>query len=195
MAAVEKRQMISVDLDSHPLWLETAYRRLLLRHGLRSVWSTPILALSGRVLGTFAIYHRRPATPSPWGQELIEQVTHIASIAIERAQDEAALKRSEAFLAQGQHLSSTGTFSWRLDTDDIRFSQEANRIFEFNTDSRVSLEQIADRVHPEDIQLLSEKVEFARRTGGDLDYEIRLRRADASVKYLRNIAHGSRDEN
>jgi signal transduction histidine kinase len=195
MAALEKRQVISTDLESDPLWLDTAYRRLLLSHGLRSVWSTPILALSGRVLGTFAIYHRRPASPSPGVQELIGQVTHIASIAIERARDEAALKRSAAFLAQGQHLSSTGTFSWRLDTDDIRFSEEANRIFEFDADSRVSLEQIADRVHPEDIQLLSETVEFARRTGGDVDYEIRLRLADASVKYLRNIAHGSRDEN
>ena len=195
IAALEKRQVISADLESDPLWHDTAYRSLLLSHGLRSVWSTPILALSGRVLGTFAIYHRRPATPSPGVQELIAQVTHIASIAIERAQDEAALKRSAAFLAQGQHLSSTGTFSWRLDTDDIRFSEEANRIFEFDADSRVSLEQIADRVHPEDIQLLSEKVEFARRTGGDVDYEIRLRLADASVKYLRTIAHGSRDEN
>ncbi|PYQ69111.1 MAG: histidine kinase [Acidobacteria bacterium] len=195
IAALEKRQVISADLESDPLWHDTAYRSLLLSHGLRSVWSTPILALSGRVLGTFAIYHRRPATPSPAAQELIAQVTHIASIAIERAQDEAALKRSAAFLAQGQHLSSTGTFSWRLDTDDIRFSEEANRIFEFDADSRVSLEQIADRVHPEDIQLLSEKVEFARRTGGDVDYEIRLRLADASVKYLRTIAHGSRDEN
>ena len=59
----------------------------------------------------------------------------------------------------------------------------------------MSLEQIADRIHPEDTLLLSEKVEFARRTGGDVDYEIRLRLADASVKYLRTIAHGSRDEN
>src|SRR5882762_6121616 len=195
IAALEKRQVISADLESDPLWLDTPYRSLLLSHGIQSVWSTPILALSGRVLGTFAIYHHRPATPSPRVQELIGHMTHIASIAIERAQDEAALKRSEAFLAQGQHLSSTGTFSWRLDTDDIRFSEEANRIFEFDADGRVSLEQIADRLHPEDIRLLSEKVEFARRTGGDLDYEIRLHLADASVKYLHAIAHGSRDEN
>ncbi len=195
IAALEKRQVISADLESDPLWLDTPYRSLLLSHGIRSVWSTPILALSGRVLGTFAIYHRSPATPSPRLQELIEQVTHIASIAIERAQDEAALKRSEAFLAQGQHLSSTGSFSWRVDTDDVTFSEELNRIFEFDSNGRVSLEQIADRIHPEDTLLLSEKVEFARRTGGDLDYEIRLRLANASVKYLRTIAHGSRDEN
>src|SRR3984893_16837964 len=195
IAALEKRQVISADIESDPLWHDTPYRSLLLSHGLRSVWSTPILALSGRVLGTFAIYHHRPATPSPQVQELIGQVTHIASIAIERAQDEAALKRSEAFLAQGQHLSSTGTFSWRLDTDDIRFSEEANRIFEFDADGRVGLQQISDRIHPEDTLLMLEKVEFARRTGGDLDYEIRLRLPDDSVKYLRTIQHSSRGEN
>jgi signal transduction histidine kinase len=195
IAALEKRQVISVDLESDPLWHDTPCRSLLLSHGLRSVWSTPILALSGRVLGTFAIYHHRPATPSPRVQELIGQVTHIASIAIERAQDEAALKRSEAFLAQGQHLSSTGSFSWRVDTNDITFSEELNRIFEFDSDGRVRLEQIAGRIHPEDTLLFSEKVEFARRTGGHLDYEIRLRLPDASVKYLHTVSHGSRDEN
>src|SRR5207249_1511432 len=57
IAALEKRQVISADLESDPLWLDTPYRSLLLSHGIRSVWSTPILALSGRVLGTFAIYH------------------------------------------------------------------------------------------------------------------------------------------
>jgi signal transduction histidine kinase len=195
IAALEKRQVISADLESDPLWRDTPYRSLLLSHGLRSVWSTPILALSGRVLGTFAIYHHRPATPSPRVQELIGHVTHIASIAIERAQDEAALKRSEAFLAQGQHLSSTGSFSWRVDTDDITFSEELNRIFEFDSDGRVRLEQISGRIHPEDTLFFSEQVEFARRTGGNLDYEIRLRLPDASVKYLRTISHGSRDEN
>src|SRR5467141_43262 len=195
IAALEKRQVISADLESDPLWHDTPYRSLLLSHGLQSVWSTPILALSGRVLGTFAIYHHRPATPSPRVQELIGQVTHIASIAIERAQDEAALKRSEAFLAQGQHLSSTGSFSWRVDTDDITFSEELNRIFEFDSDGRVRLEQISGRIHPEDTLFFSEQVEFARRTGGNLDYEIRLRLPDDSVKYLRTISHTSHDEN
>jgi signal transduction histidine kinase len=194
-AALEKRQVISADIESDPLWLHTPYRSLLLSHGLRSVWSTPILALSGRVLGTFAIYHHRPATPSPRVEELIGQVTHIASIAIERAQDEAALKRSEAFLAQGQHLSSTGTFSWRVDTGDVTFSEELNRIFEFDPNGPVRLEQISGRIHPEDTLLFSEQVESSRLTGDNLDYEIRLRLPDASVKYLRTISHGSRDEN
>src|SRR5260221_5696320 len=63
LAALEKKQVISADLESDPRWGDTTYRTLLLRHGLRSDWSTPILALSGRVLGTFAIYQHRAASP------------------------------------------------------------------------------------------------------------------------------------
>jgi C4-dicarboxylate-specific signal transduction histidine kinase len=61
-----------------------------LAHGLRSCWSTPILSASGDVLGTFAIYQHEVATPTALQQELIGQVTHLASIAIERAQREKA---------------------------------------------------------------------------------------------------------
>jgi len=194
VAALEKRQVIAEDLASDPLWRDTPYRGLLLSHGLESVWSTPILALSGRVLGTFAIYHRHPATPSTRVQELIAQVTHIASIAIERAEDEAALQRSEAFLAQGQHLSSTGSFAWRVDTDDITFSEELHRIFEFDRDDRVTLEQVTSRIHPDDLSLFAEQLDAARRTGKDLDNELRLRLPDNSVKFLRTIAHASQDQ-
>ena len=195
VAALEKRQVIADDLESDPAWRDTPYRGLLLSHGLKSVWSTPIFALSGNVLGTFAIYHRQPATPSRQVQELIAQVTHIASIAIERAEDEASLKRSEAFLAQGQHLSSTGSFAWRVDTDDVTFSEELRRIFEFDGANRVTLAQVASRIHPDDLSLFRGQVEIARRTGRNIDNDLRLRLPDNSVKYVRTIAHASHDRN
>ena len=66
--------------------------------GLRSAWSTPILSRSGAVLGTFAMWHEQPGAPTALDQTIIEQFTHIASIAIERAQREADLQRSEAAL-------------------------------------------------------------------------------------------------
>jgi len=43
----------------------------------------------------------------------------------ERRRAEDALKRSEAFLAEGQRLSRVGSFSWRLDTDEITFSRSS----------------------------------------------------------------------
>jgi len=145
-------------------------------------------------LGTFAVLQRRPASPTPLQQDLIAQVTHIASIAIERAQGEAALKRSEAFLAEGQRLSLTGSFSWRVATDDVTWSDQVYRIFEFDRAVPLTLERIGTRVHPEDAPIFQDIVERARGGGGDFEFEIRLLMPDHSVKDLHTVAHGTRDE-
>jgi signal transduction histidine kinase len=167
---------------------------MALAHGLQACWSTPITSTTGKVLGTFAIYYNEPRTPTPDEQSLIEQLTHIASIAVERAQNDAALKRSEAFLAEAQHLSSTGSFSWRVATDEITWSEQAYRIFEFDRRVPVTLKLIGSRVHPEDIPLLNEILDRARGDGSDLEYEHRLQMPDHSVKYLHIVAHGTRDQ-
>jgi PAS domain S-box-containing protein len=110
-----------------------------------------------------------------------------------RKRAEKKLRRSEALLAEVERISLTGGFSWRVDTTDVTFSEEAYRIFEFEKDAPMTLEQIASRVHPEDIPLLSERIQVARGGGGDQDYEIRLRMPDGSVKYLHTISHAIRD--
>ena len=97
-----------------------------------------------------------------------------------RAEEE--LQRKEAVLADGQRLSSTGSFSWRLETDEIVFSEEACRIFEFQPDAPVTLDQMSSRVHPEDIPLLSETMIAPRATGEEHDDEIRLWMPDGRVK-------------
>jgi PAS domain S-box-containing protein len=112
----------------------------------------------------------------------------------ERKLAEEKLRRSGALLAQVQSVSLTGGFSWRVDKDDVTFSEEAYRIFEFEKDAPVTLERIAGRVHPEDLPLLSEKIERVRSGGNDLDYEIRLRMPDNSIKYLHTISQGIRDQ-
>ena len=111
-----------------------------------------------------------------------------------RKQTEDELRRSEAFLAQGQRLNLTGTFAWSLDTDEVTFSRELYRIFEFDPDAAVTPGQIGIRVHPEDIPLLTEKAKLARREINDHDCELRLRMPDGRVKYLRAKSHGMRHE-
>jgi PAS domain S-box-containing protein len=111
----------------------------------------------------------------------------------ERKRAEDALKRSEAFLAEGQRLSRTGSFSWRVETDEITWSEELYRIFGFERDVPVTLDLIGTRFHPEDIPLLNVMVERARGAVRDLEYEHRLLMPDDSVKYLHLIAHLIRD--
>jgi PAS domain S-box-containing protein len=113
----------------------------------------------------------------------------------ERKRAEDALKRSEAFLAEGQRLSRIGNFSWRVETGEITWSEEIYRIFGFERDVPVTLDLISTRVHPEDIPLLNDMVEKARDAVTEFEYEHRLLMPDDSVKYLHFIAHGIRDNN
>jgi len=98
-AAYRAEQVIVSDIATDPLWAH--FRDGALSNGLRACWSTPIFSLENRVLGTFAMYYREPRSPAPRHQEVIEQITHLASIAIQRKRAEEALRASEQ-LARGQ---------------------------------------------------------------------------------------------
>jgi PAS domain-containing protein len=164
---------------------------MALAHGLQACWSTPISSTAGKVLGAFAIYYDQPRTPTTCEQRLIEQFTHIASIAVERAQNDAALKRSEAFLAEAQRLSSTGSFSHFLATDEITWSGELYRIFELDEAVPLTKELISSRFDPEDAPFVREMIERAR--DGDLvefEREFRLQMPNGSVKYVHTRGSG-----
>ena len=190
--AVYRREPVyATDILSDPLW--DSYRHLVAPYGVRAVWARPLFSSAGKALGTFAILYREVGSPSATDLQLIENASHIVGIAIERHINEEELRRSEAFLAEAQRLSLTGSFSWWVDTNEITFSEELYRIFELDYDAPVTLEQIVGRVHPEDIPLLSEKMDLARRSINDHDYAIRLRMPDGRVKYLRTKSYGIRD--
>lgn len=187
IAAYQKTQVVAVDMESDPRWYTSPVRLHVLKHGYRSVWSTPICSREGRVLATFCIVQRKPASPSPHHQDLIAHATQIASIAIERSLIEAALRRSETLLSEAQRLSSTGAFSWRLDTDEIAFSEELYHIFELDPNSPVTLERLRERIHADDLQSLSAQMTRVRAGQSYLGYEIRLRMPDSRVKFLRTF--------
>jgi len=104
------------------------------------------------------------------------------------------LRRSEAFLAEAQRLSSTGSFSWRVATNGMTWSEQAYQIFELDPAVPMTPQLIMSRVHPEDIPLVNEVINRARATGDDFEYEHRLLMPGHSIKYLHVIAHGTRDQ-
>ena len=111
-----------------------------------------------------------------------------------RAEDE--LRRSEAFLAEAQRLSSIGSFSWRVATDQITWSAELYRIYELEIGVPVTLERIRSQIHPEDVSLI-EKMKMAdrsRRDGNDFEWHWRLMTPDGSIKYLHAVAHATQDQ-
>jgi PAS domain S-box-containing protein len=111
-AAYRAEPVIVSDIATDPLWAE--FRDLALGHGLRACWSRPILSSAGRVLGTFAIYYREPRSPTPQDHNVIEQITHLASIAVEREQAEEALRQAQEELAHVSRVTTMGELTASL---------------------------------------------------------------------------------
>ena len=102
-------QVIVADLTTETRWPDL--RRLILAHGLRSCWSTPISSAAGKILGTFGVYYREPKTPTSRHQSLLEQFKHIARIAIERRLSEEALSKVRSELAHVARAQSLGVLT------------------------------------------------------------------------------------
>jgi PAS domain S-box-containing protein len=107
---------------------------------------------------------------------------------------EAKLQRSEAYLAEAQRLSHTGSFGWRSSTGEILWSDETFRIFQYDRTTIPTVELILQRVHPEDMALVKQIIERASPEGKDFDYECRLAMPDGSVKYVHVVARALSDE-
>jgi PAS domain S-box-containing protein len=114
----------------------------------------------------------------------------------EQKRAESALRRSEAFLSEGQHLGQIGSLSWRVSTNEITWSAELYRIYEIEIGVPVTLELIRSRVHPEDISLVEKMkmVDRAGEGGRHFEWQYRLLMADRSIKYLHAVAHVTRDQ-
>lgn len=97
-AAFTKQRVIAADVLTHPYWAN--FRDLAQKANLRSCWSEPILSAEGRVLGTFAIYHREPKEPGLEDIKRIKIAADFARLAIERKRAEEALFALNAELEQ-----------------------------------------------------------------------------------------------
>jgi formate hydrogenlyase transcriptional activator len=107
---------------------------------------------------------------------------------------EEKLRRSEAYLAEAQELSHTGSFGWDVSSGEIYWSSETFRIFEYEPTAKVTIKLIMQRTHPEDRPVVQQLIERVSRERTDFDFEHRLLMADGSVKYLRVIGSPSENE-
>jgi signal transduction histidine kinase len=101
---------------------------------------------------------------------------------------------SEAYLAS-ELLGSTGSFLWRVATDEILLSEGLYRLLAIDPSARVTLTRIGARLHPEDRPSLGLVLERARRGESEIDHDCRLRMPDRSIRWLRLVARGHRDGN
>ena len=105
-AIYQRRQVIVEKIATDPLW--AGFKELAIQHNLHACWSTPIFDDAGQVQGTFAIYYDRPKRPTASHLQLIDQATHLASIAITRDRQEQVLRSERDFARQIMDTMSEG---------------------------------------------------------------------------------------
>ncbi len=190
-AAYRGEPVIVSDIATDPLWAD--YRQLPLSHGLRASWSAPILSSEASVLGTFAIYAREPGNPSPQHHKIIEQISHLASIAIERSRAEAKLRQSESELRQlidavPHHIFVLGPDGSRL------YSNQVAREYHGLRPEDPERDQLATFVHPEDRErALAERQQSITR-GAPYELEARLFGKDGQYRWFLIRGNPLRDE-
>ncbi|CAG0958933.1 putative signaling protein [Rhodocyclaceae bacterium] len=105
-AAHRGERVVVEDIACHPFW--APFREKAAQAGVAACWSEPIRSSKGKVIGTFALYHRTPRVPTPADIELISHAAHFAAIAIERRHIEEELQlASSVYQASGEAMFVT----------------------------------------------------------------------------------------
>lgn len=199
-----QQSVVLDDASTRNIYSEDEY---IQRARPRSVLCLPIVKQT-QLVGAF--YLENKLTPCAFPSDrvaILELLSSQAAISIENARLYAALeqenldrqrveeelRRSEAYLAEGQKLSATGSFGWSVAADEHFWSDETYRIFGYDVCQQVTLQMVRDRIHPEDIPLLDDVVARAAH-GESFDYECRLLLPSGVVKRVHIVAHAVRDE-
>jgi len=110
----------------------------------------------------------------------------------ERKRAEEALRRNEAYLAEAQTLSHTGSFGWNVSSGEIYWSAETFKIFEYEQAVKPTLQLVFQRTHPDDRDYLQQTIEHAARDGNEFEQAYRLLMPDGSIKHLHVLARAAK---
>ncbi|HEU0006093.1 MAG TPA: sigma 54-interacting transcriptional regulator, partial [Terriglobia bacterium] len=144
-------------------------------------------------VGAMVFFSREVREPD---QDVLQMLANVGSQIgqfIERRRAEQELLRSEAYLAEAQRLSLTGSFGWNVSSGELFWSKETFCILGYDQEMKPTLELVLKRVHPEDVALVQEIFDRASRDRTDVDFEHRLVLPDGSVKHVHVVAHATKD--
>jgi signal transduction histidine kinase len=128
-----------------------------------------------------------PPAPRPFAADAYVRQTAAVDIT-DRKRVEEELRRSEASLAQAQHISRTGSWRWNVGTGEVRWSTEHFRIFSLDPlTARPSIATVMEWIHPEDRPAFEHVLDHAARERSRFRHEYRIALPDGSVKYLQSV--------
>lgn len=193
-----------------PVWIKNIevaatfapWRKSALERHYASCLTLPLL-FSGEVLGALTLYSGEVDT---FNEETFAQHVELADnlayrIAAlrdrqKRRETDEALRLSEAYLAEGQRLTHTGSWAWdAVRQENLYWSKEHFRIFGFDPDKdALSYTAALERIHPDDKARFAHVVQKAVGDRQDFELEFRVTLPDGSVHYVHSIGHPVLDD-
>jgi two-component system, sensor histidine kinase and response regulator len=154
--------------------------------GLRACWSVPIRDSKHRVLGTFAMYHKRTASPRERDLHVVEAGAHLAGNAIERLRAEETLRENAERIAMAEKAAAFGIWQIDIPTEMLTLS-EGFAVLTGLTGGplRMHLNEWRKMIHPDDIEALDRAAEQAMAEVGILQAEFRVVVRGGAVRWMR----------
>ena len=179
--------MILDDAPQSNLFAADAYVQ---RWRPRSVLCLPLMKQAELIGLLYLENNLAPGAFTPQRIAVLKLLASQAAISLENARLYEGLRRSEAFLTEGQRLSQTGSWGWNTSSGELTWSPEHFRIFGLEPDkTKPSLEIFWQRVHPEDRPVLEETLDWAVREQRDFDSEFRIVLPDGSIRHVHGVGH------
>ncbi|HVF03089.1 MAG TPA: PAS domain S-box protein, partial [Rubrobacteraceae bacterium] len=140
-------------------------------------------------------WHSTTKVPLRNGSGEIVGLAGVTRDVTERKWAEEALQKSEENLAEAQRMARLGSWEWDTKTGEVSWSDEVFRIYGFAPDEFVpTLDKLMEVVHPDDQELVVERIQAALRENEPYDFEHRIVRADGEVRVVHRRAEVVFDE-
>src|ERR1700733_1833549 len=164
-----------------------AAKDFVMSFGLRACWSVPIRDSNKKVLGTFAMYHKQPATPHDRDLRVVEAGAHLAGNAIERLRAEQKLRENAERIAMAEKAAAFGIWQTDVATDMLSISEGfAALVGLTGKPLLMHLDQWREMIHPDDREALNATAQKAMVVNGSFNAEFRVVVPDGSVRWMRS---------
>jgi PAS domain S-box-containing protein len=174
------------------------WREIALQRDFRSGIALPLKDENAKAFGSLTIYSAQPNAFTSEEIRLLEELAGDLAFGIvtlrsraARARAEQALQQSEAYLAEAQRLTHTGSWAWDSATAKYAYwSAEMFPIFGFDPQEGLpTKEKVLERIYPEDRDRINESFEMALRKKIDTSGEYRIVLPEGMVRHVYVIRH------
>ena len=130
-AAFRKEKVIVADIEQDPLW--ASFRDVAEREGVKACWSFPIIDSHNNLLGTFAIYYKKPKAPSAEEESTLERAKNLLTVILENKISVEAVKSSNQKYDVVAMATNDAIWDWDIDTNEVtRTGQGLKTLFGYD---------------------------------------------------------------